>query len=247
MNRLLRVYYVVAGLFSWSMFGAVGLLLNIFCMPLLLLPRRARFGRPVRKAIFWLFGAWCQWLHATRLIFVDWEGFTPEAMSGAAVYISNHPGLLDATFLLARLPDTICIFKPSLIRNPAIGPAAVIAEYGAGISGVDLIRDVAERVAQGRSLLVFPEGRRTPTDCVLGPLKPGFALIACRARVPIRLIAIHAPRDLLPRGHCWWRVPQLPARVKVTLLGELPMSECGRTAELTAEAARRLSAALASS
>lgn len=246
MKRLLRIYVVVAGLFSWAMFGAVGLLLNVVCTPLLLVPGRARFGGAVRRAIYWMFGAWCRWLHAARLIFVEWEGFTPEAMSGAAVYISNHPGLLDATFLLARLPDTICIFKPALIRNPAIGPAAIMAEYGAGISGVDLIREVAERVAQGRSLLVFPEGRRTPIDCDLGPLKPGFALIANRARVPIRLIAIHAPRDLLPRGHCWWHVPPLPARVRVTLLGDLPMNGDGRTAEVTAEAARRLSAAIAS-
>jgi len=246
-KRLLRIYVVVVGLISWAMFGAVGLLLNIVCMPLLLVPGRARFGGAVRTAIYWSFGAWCRWLHAARLIFVEWHGFTSEATSGPAVYISNHPGLLDATFVLARLPDTICIFKPSLIRNPAIGPAAVMAEYGAGISGVDLIRDVAERVAQGRSLLVFPEGRRTPTDRDLGPLKPGFALIASRARVPIRLIAIHAPRSLLPRGHCWWKVPPLPARVKVTLLGELPVSGGHETAELTAEATRRLSAALASS
>jgi len=59
----------------------------------------------------------------------------PEALRGPAVYVANHPGLLDATFILARLPDTICIFKPALIRNPAMGPAAIMAEYASGESG----------------------------------------------------------------------------------------------------------------
>ena len=242
-----RLWDIFIGLSSWFVFGVVGLLLNLVCAPLLLLPCRQRLGSAVRATIRALFSAWCRWLHAVRAVVVTWHGFTPEATRGPAVYISNHPGLLDATFILARLSDTICIFKPALIRNPAIGPAAVMAGYAAGTSGVDLIRDVAERVASGRSLLVFPEGRRTPTELSLGPLKPGFALIARRAGVPIRLISVRGPRDLFPRGHRWWHVPRLPATVHVTLLGELPYDEDSATSELTAAAARQLSAALRSS
>ncbi len=247
MKALKRTQHVVAGLGAWAMFSGVGLLLNVVCTPLLLLPGRRHLGPSVRRLIRWLFGAWCSWLHATRIVYVTWRGFTPEALKGPAVYISNHPGLLDATFILARLPDTICIFKPALIRNPAIGPAAIMAGYAAGTSGVDLIRDVAGRVADGRSLLIFPEGRRTPAGMVLGPLKPGFALVANRARVPVRVISIRAPRDFLPRGHRWWRVPELPAHVEITLLGELPCDPASRTAELTARAAEQLSATLVAS
>ncbi len=244
-RRLLRVYHYPANIVSWAMFAAVGVTLNLVCTPLLLARDRARHGPAVRAAIQRLFTAWCGWLHATRLIYVRFHGFTPEAMAGPAVYIANHPGLLDATFILSRLPDAICIFKPALMRNPVLGPAALMAGYAAGTNGVDLIRDVAERVAAGRSLLVFPEGTRTAADVNLNPLRPGFALIASRARVPVRVIVVRAPRDLVPKGWSWWRAPSFPSHVEITLLGEIAPHERESAAELTARVSRDISSALA--
>lgn len=245
MKLLYQAYSKIACYFSWAVFFGVGLTLNALCIPLLLFPRRQRSGAAVRETIRGLFVAWCAWLHATRLIYVTWEGFTPEALEGTAVYIANHPGLLDATFILARLPNTICIFKPALMRNPALGPAAVMAGYASGDAGIDLIRDVAERVAKGHSLLVFPEGTRTAVGATLNPLKPGFALIAARAGVPVRTIAVHAPRDLVPKGQAWWQAPHFPAHVRIKLLGELKTSEATNATELTARATRQLSESLA--
>ncbi|MDB6168051.1 MAG: hypothetical protein JWM88_915 [Verrucomicrobia bacterium] len=242
---LYRFYQVPACWLSWFVFGAVGLMLNAVCAVMLLFPHRERRGRAVRAMISRLFRAWAGWLHAVRLIYVEWVGFTPEALAGPAVYISNHPGLLDATFVLARLPDAICIFKPEIIRNPALGPAALMGGYVSGDSGVDLIRDVAERIAEGRSLLIFPEGTRTAPGAKLNPLKPGFALIATRARVPVRLIVIRAPRDLVPKGWPWWRAPDFPMTVEVELLGDLLAGPGESAAELTARAGRQISVALA--
>jgi 1-acyl-sn-glycerol-3-phosphate acyltransferase len=245
-RRLLRIYHYPANIFSWMLFASVGVLLNVVCAPLLLARDRAAQGLTVRRAIRRLFMAWCAWLHATRLIYVRFHGFTPEAMAGPAVYIANHPGLLDATFILSQLPDAICIFKPQIIRNPVLGPAALMAGYASGDNGLDLIRDVAGRISAGRSLLIFPEGTRTAPTVNLNPLRPGFALIAARARVPVRLILVRAPRDLVPKGWSWWRAPSFPSHVEITLMGELH-AEPGETAtELTARAARRFSEALAS-
>jgi 1-acyl-sn-glycerol-3-phosphate acyltransferase len=243
----LHAYWTVAHFTSWIVFVVVSVTLNFACVPLLLVRNRERLGPAVRGAIRRLFVAWCAWLHATRLMYVRTHGFTPEALRGAAVYVANHPGLLDATFILSRLPDAICIFKPALIRNPAIGPAALMAGYASGDTGVDLIRDVAARVAGGRSLLIFPEGTRTAVGATLNPFRPGFALIASRARVPVRLIAIRAPRDLLPKGWPWWRMPHYPATIDIALLGELVVGPDESAAELTARASRQISAALAAS
>lgn len=243
-RALLRLYHIPANWISWGVFAFVGLALNVVCAGLLVLPERERRGPSVRVAIRRLFSAWCGWLHATRLIFVSWHGFTPEALDGPAVYIANHPGLLDATFILARLPDAICIFKPAIMRNPALGPAALMAGYISGNAGLDLVRDAAVRVSSGRSLLVFPEGTRTVPGRRLNPFKPGFALIAARARVPVRLLHIRAPLDLVPKGWSWWRAPTFPARVDITLLGELRAEAGESAAELTARAERRLLDAL---
>ena len=243
-QRLLRLYHYPANIVSWTLFAAVGVSLNLVCAPLLLVRNRVRHGPGVRAAIRRLFTAWCAWLHATRLIYVRFHGFTPAALAGSAVYIANHPGLLDATFILSQLPDAVCIFKPEIMRNPVLGPAALMAGYVSGDNGLDLIRDVASRVADGRSLLIFPEGTRTAPTVDLNPLKPGFALIAARARVPVRLILVQAPRDLVPKGWSWWRAPSFPSHVEITLLGELHMDPGETATELTARAAQRFSEAL---
>lgn len=246
-RALLRLYHWPANWVSWIVFGGVGVTLNVVCALMLPLPNRVRRGPAVRATIQKLFGAWCAWLHATRLIYVTWTGFTPKALDGAAVYVSNHPGLLDATFVLARLPDTICIFKPAIMRNPALGPAALMGGYVSGDTGLDLIRDVAERLQDGRSLLIFPEGTRTAADVNLNPLKPGFALIASRARVPVRLVVIRAPRDLVPKGWPWWRPPQFPAHVNVALLGDLVMEPGESALDTAARATQLFEQALAAS
>jgi 1-acyl-sn-glycerol-3-phosphate acyltransferase len=243
-RQLLRLYHYLANWLSWIVFASVGILLNVVCAPLLLLPNRARHGAAVRQVIQQLFLIGCRGVHGLKLIYVRWHGFTPEALAGAAIYISNHPGLLDAPWLLARLPDAICIFKPAIMRNPALGPAAVMAGYACGDTGVDLIRDVAERVAGGRSLVIFPEGTRTAPGVQLNAFKPGFALIAARAHVPVRLIVIRSPRDLVPKGWSWWRPPTFPAHVDVTLLGELARRPGESATELTARARSEISAAL---
>ena len=244
-RRLARLYYYPVNLLSWAVFALVGLVLNALCAPLLLLGARPRLGALVRDLIRRLFVAWCGWLGFTRLVRVRFHGFTAQAMAGPAVYVSNHPGLMDATFLLSRLPDTICIFKPAVMRNPVLGPAALMAGYASGGSGLDLLRDVTDRIKAGRSLLIFPEGTRTAQEVRLNPLRPGFALIAARARVPIRVVLIHAPRDLLPKGWPWWRPPACPAQVDLTLGPELASAQACSARDLTERVALALSTGLA--
>jgi 1-acyl-sn-glycerol-3-phosphate acyltransferase len=128
------------------------------------------------------------------------------------------------------------------MRSPAIGPVALLAEYAAGETGIDLIRNVAGKVAAGRSLLLFPEGTRTERGTTLGMLKPGYALIAERARAAVQLIVIRASADLVPRGRPWWRLPSiLPGRVEFTLDRRWEYDPARRTRDLTAEVERRLS------
>lgn len=219
MRALRRFWFVLIYYVSWAMFGSVGLALNVGCALLMLAPRgtRVRLAPRVRHTIRNLFSLWLKWTHFTRAMPVGWHGFDAGLTHGT-VYIANHPSLLDATVLLARLPEAVCIFKPALMRNPAIGPAAVMAGYAAGQSGVDLIREVAGKILAGQSLLIFPEGTRTAPGTVLGELRPGFALIAARAQAPVQLITIRGSAGLVPRGRRWWKPPtQLPARMDLTL------------------------------
>ncbi len=239
-----RAYYVGAYYASWALFGGVGVLLNLASLPLLALPRAPTGGARMRRVIRRLFDLWLRWMHATGVVRVTWRGFAQPPAPGA-VFIANHPTLVDATFLLARLPDTICIFKPALMRNPAVGPAALLAGYASGVPGVDLVREVAAKIAAGQSLLIFPEGTRTAPGAVLDPLRPGFALIAARAQAPVQLLRLTASPGLVPKGRAWWKPPSvLPGFVEVALDRRWEHDPLRSPADLAAEVEAHLRASL---
>ena len=243
-SRLVYGCLAAAYYLSWVLFAGVGVILNLLCLPLLVVPGRERLGPAMRGVIGGLFSTWLRWFQASRCLRIRWRGFDTPLATGT-IYIANHPTLLDATFLLARLPDTICIIKPGLMRSPAIGPLALLAGYVAGGNDIDLIRAVAGKVAAGRSLLVFPEGTRTQAGKRLGAFKPGYALIAERARAAVQLIVIRAAPDLVPRGRPWWRPPGvLPAWAELSLDRRWEYDRARRTRDLTAAVERRLSEVL---
>jgi 1-acyl-sn-glycerol-3-phosphate acyltransferase len=212
---LKRFYYLCAYWLSWFFFGAVGLGLNAVCAALLLAPGRERRAPAIREAIRRAFASWVAWLGTARLVTVTWSGLENAALPRPAVYVANHPGLVDATLVLGRLPDAICIFKPALGRNPFLAPAAIMAGYVSVGAGVDLVRNLAHKVRAGSNLLIFPEGTRTDEGALINALKPGFAIIARRAGAPIQILVIRSDRGLLPRGRPWWRVPRFPVRIDI--------------------------------
>ena len=169
----------------------------------------------VRETIRWLFGRWIAWLHATGLIIVTWEGADLATAARPMICVANHPSLLDATFLLARLPEAVCILKPAILRNPFLGPAAIMAGYVSVEIWIDLIRNLTTGGRPARTLLIFPEGTRTDTGRALNPLKPGSALIARRAQAPVQIVSIHPDHALLPRGWPTWRAPRFPCHVVI--------------------------------
>jgi 1-acyl-sn-glycerol-3-phosphate acyltransferase len=154
---------------------------------------------------------------------------------GGLVLAANHPALIDITCLLARVPEAVCIFKPAIRRNPVLGAAARRAGYLASDGGHELVRLTAAKVAAGHTLVVFPEGTRTPPGEGLLPFKPGFVLIARRAQVPIQLVRITTTSDVLTKGCAWWRLPRFPARIEVTAGPLLPTDTAASTTELAAD------------
>jgi 1-acyl-sn-glycerol-3-phosphate acyltransferase len=235
-----RAYYIFAYYASFLVFGIVGLGLNILCALLLLVPRRHRPGAWVRRVIGLLVDLWVRWLNACGIVRVTYHGFDGPIVGGVVV-VANHPTLIDAPVLLARMPDATCIFKPAIMRNPVIGPAAILAEYTPGGDGLTTIRAVGTKVAAGRALLIFPEGTRTATGTTLGPLKAGFAVIAARGRAPVQAVVIRATPGLVSRDRPWWRYPDtLPAFVSVTLDRRWEHDPSRHAQELTALVEQRL-------
>jgi 1-acyl-sn-glycerol-3-phosphate acyltransferase len=204
-------YYV-----SFLLFGVMGIVVNLVCAPLLLWPRRQQLGRPVRRLIRSCFRFWLWWLRFTRVVDVRWSGFAGRpAFPPGTIYVGNHPTLIDATLLLARLDDAICIFKARLLHSPFIAPAALLAGYLAS-NRPDVLRAAAASVSEGRSLLIFPEGTRTARGAQLNPLKPGFSVIARQTKAAVHVLRLRSSPDLLPRGRAWWRLPREPMWVEIS-------------------------------
>lgn len=245
MKPLLRRLWLPAAYYlSWIWFGLGGLALNLACVPLLLLPHRERHGPRARAVTRWLFNFWLRWMHASGVVKVTWHGFDRPLPKGV-VYVANHPCLVDAPFLLARLPDTVCIFKPAVLRNPFMAPTALLCGYvSAGDNGIDLIRNSVERLDAGQSLLIFPEGTRTFSGSRLNPLKPGFALIARRAGCPVRLIRVRSSPLLARKSLPWWKLPPLPGAVEFTLDELIPADEIESPAAFAERVERHLDARL---
>ncbi len=212
----LTLYKYFAYYFSFLIFGTVGLLLNLFCLLVFWLPAAPARERFFQRLIHRHFVLWVWWMRQTRLFSVRYEGLERLPRGRGLVLVANHPGLMDITYLLARVPDAVCIFKPAIRRNPVLGGAARLAGYLSNDGGIDLIRAAGAKAAGGHTVIIFPEGTRTQRD-PLNLLKAGFALVAQRGGAPIQTVLITCDSNLLIKGRAWWKLPRLPAHVTVTL------------------------------
>ncbi|MFN7696092.1 MAG: lysophospholipid acyltransferase family protein [Burkholderiales bacterium] len=132
------------------------------------------------------------------------------------IVVANHPSMLDAMMLVARLPRSACIMKASLMRNPFLAPGARLARYIRNDSPLGLARLAVQDLQHGGQLVLFPEGTRT-TVRPLNPFQGGVTLIAKRAGVPIQTVFIDTHSPYLCKGWPLWRLPPLPIEFTVRL------------------------------
>jgi len=230
--KLRNFYYLPAYWLTLLGFALGGL--EVGCVSLLAgwLPATERTERFFQRFInfhFRCFHEWCSWLN---LVHVRYEGFE-RIPAGGVVLVVNHVSLVDITCVLAQMPEALCIFKPAIGRNPVLGAGARRAGYLSSAGGHNLIRRAVEKVAGGQKLVVFPEGTRAPGRDLL-PFKPGFALIARQAGVPIQLLRITTDSDLLTKGRPILQLPRFPAHVAITVGPLVEDAGAGPPAELAA-------------
>lgn len=149
----------------------------------------------------YLFRVFQRIVHRLGLFRVTWRDAGQIHEVRGKIIVANHPGLLDAVFLIAEIPRAVCVMQAKLIRNPAFYGAARLAGYICNDQGSEMIRACVRKLEAGDNLVIFPEGTRTRLNHgPLNPFKAGFALAAVRSHAEVQTIIIDQSQPYLTQG-----------------------------------------------
>src|SRR5581483_4906510 len=132
-----------------------------------------------------------------------------EGLGGPVIFASNHASHVDTPLLLTSLPDrfrhrtVVAAGADYFFDKRWKGALWAFAINAVPIERVRVsprsIRLTQRLLAEGWSVVIFPEGGRTP-DGWGRPHHPGPAYLASKAGVPVVPVHIEATRRILPRG-----------------------------------------------
>jgi 1-acyl-sn-glycerol-3-phosphate acyltransferase len=150
----------------------------------------------------------------------------------AYVMVSNHLSLLDILVLFRLFRHFKWVSKVENFRIPCVGWNMRLNDYielrrGDRESVVAMMRHCQETLSAGSSVMMFPEGTRSPSGR-MRQFKPGAFELALETRSPILPIAVQGTADALPkRGF----VLQGRHPIRITVLDEIdPGSFAGQSA-----------------
>lgn len=149
---------------------------------------------PWAKSILWVCG-----------IKVKVRGLQNAKINKPRIYMSNHQSYFDVFALLAYLPvDFKFIMKKELMRIPILG----FAMRRAGYIGIDRenprrtvksMNQAADKIKRGISMVMFPEGTRSPDGSIQEFKRGGFNL-AIKSGADIIPVAIRDSHRIVPKG-----------------------------------------------
>jgi len=174
----------------------------LFCLWGIAISIRDPKGRRVHAYCAVPWGKSVLWVCGVKVRVLGLENLEAEI---PRIYMVNHQSYFDIFTLLAHLPVQFkFVLKEELMKVPFLGPAMRKARY-VGIEREDprkavrSMNEAGERFKEGASILIFPEGTRSP-DAHLQPFKAGGFHLALRIRgdiVPVSLVGTHR---IVPKG-----------------------------------------------
>lgn len=140
-------------------------------------------------------GLWGRWTIRGVGIRVRVEERMPLDRSHPYVFVSNHQNLLDILALAGWLPYPFgFVAKVELKKVPFLGfaianSASIFIDRSDPRRSMESLREAGERIREGNSVLVFPEGSRSYASTLL-PFKKGAFALAVEAGVPMVPITV---------------------------------------------------------
>ena len=157
------------------------------------------------RSVTVLANRWAKTVNWVCGIRVRIDGLDRPLDAPAYVVVANHTSHSDLLALYAAVPvDMRPVAKRELGRIPIFGwvlraGVAIMIDRGDRQQAQASIERAARTIRAGRSVLMFPEGTRTPPG-ELGPLKKGPFHLALEAGVPMLPVGIVGSGDILMPG-----------------------------------------------
>jgi 1-acyl-sn-glycerol-3-phosphate acyltransferase len=190
-------------------------LVQLVVWPLVaVLPGMDRRWRIVKRA-----GTLVFWLTGTRVSVTGAEHLP----TGGAVVAANHASYLDPLVLMLLLPEpAVFVAVGGVANNPLIRIFVTrlgvrLVARGDRARGLADSRALTDLVRSGRTVVFFPEGRRS-TGPGLEPFHMGAFVAAATAEAPVVPVAVRGTRHILPVGR------RLPRRGSITVTVRPPVS-----------------------
>jgi len=150
---------------------------------------------------------WIRWILRTFRIRISVEGLENVPARAPVVFMSNHQSLVDIAAIVDTLPTSVSwrfVAKKELVRVPIFGwclvtTGQIIVDRGNRERAVASLHRAAERIRGGASVIVFPEGTRSPSGS-LRPFKSGPFHLALEAQVPIVPVTVSGSQRITPKG-----------------------------------------------
>jgi 1-acyl-sn-glycerol-3-phosphate acyltransferase len=188
---------MIRTIFIWSCIVIDTLVLGPLVMIVYLFDRSGRTGHGIARL-------WARVIVWTSRVKVKTEGLEHVRGEGPYLFMSNHQGAYDIFALESHLPFHFkWLAKKELFFIPVLGWAmAAVGYISIDREGtrktVEAMNEAARKIREGMSVIVFPEGSRSP-DGSIQPFKKGGFTLAIKSKVPIVPIAITGSREIMPK------------------------------------------------
>ena len=145
---------------------------------------------------------------------------------GPAIIASKHQSAFETVLLSAVLPDLCIVYKKELDSIPLFGwflrhsPMVSVDRQGGASALRTMLGHARAAVADGRSILIFPEGTRVPIG-ERGTAHPGLIALVRNLNLPVVPLALNS-------GLFWPRKSWLRRPGCITLRFLNPLGDVGR-------------------
>jgi 1-acyl-sn-glycerol-3-phosphate acyltransferase len=191
-------------------------LMHVVCLPLLLAPARAIHA----AGTFWIAGS--LWLLKVCVGLDVREVGAENLPAGPALFAAKHQSAWETLYLSWRLNHPAFVLKKELLMIPLFGwflkrvGMVAIDRSGKAAALKKMVADAKAVFAQGRPVIIFPEGTRVAPGASK-PYQPGIAALYSQLDVPVVPVALNS-------GLFWGRkaILKKPGTITIEYLPAIP-------------------------